>query len=267
MAKDPFSRNHNQVSETKANVIRRVSFDIGSATTKMVVADVDIQKNRIISVVLKDTRLAGYKNNLQRPGSDGTISDAMLSQGIQALQALKAAAQALNPEPSEFCAVATAAFRTAKNGLDIAQALEKHTNIPIKIINQAEEARLGFQGAVAKTGVDAQYALVWDVGGGSMQMANLDSHKKLEIYESNFAFIPFTQMVIKTIQHKEPDPHGSPNPLTEKEAQEAIDLAYEHAAQLPDFIKHKIMSLPPWSLVLVQSIMLLYRLIWQNPSR
>ena len=58
------------------------------------------------------------------------------------------------------------------------------------MISQEEEAKLGFEGAVAQTGVDPDKALVWDTGGGSMQMITRSPKGKLETYGNEVGFIP-----------------------------------------------------------------------------
>src|SRR5205085_887419 len=123
-------------------------------------ADVDTRSRTVVNVALKDVRSVGYKNNLERPNSDGTITPEMINTGIAALSELKAQAQALSPQPTEFCAVATAALRKAKNGNAVVKAIEQHVKIPVKIINQDEEATLGFRGAISSVGTYPERTLV-----------------------------------------------------------------------------------------------------------
>ncbi len=223
-----------------ASPIRRVAFDIGSLTTKMIVADIDTKQGTIEKVLLKDVRQAGYKHDLERPNSDGTVSSDMLQRGIAALSQLKNEADALTPSPTEYAAVGTAAMRAAKNGSEVAKAIHEALKIPLFIIPQEKEAVLGFKGALANTGFNKKNAVVWDAGGGSMQIIALTHKEKLKTYGNEIGFIAFSKQVIDKIQHKQLDAQATPNPLNEQQAQEAIALAETLAKEVPHYFKKKI---------------------------
>lgn len=232
-------RMDNSLKSQVPAVIRRAVFDIGSLTTKMIVADVDTEQNRIIKILLKDTRQVGYKNHIERPHGDKRVTSDFVQKGIGALSELKAEAEALQPAPQEYAAVATASLRSARNSDDVIKAIEGHLKIPVSMISQEEEARLGFEGAVAQTGVDPDKALVWDTGGGSMQMITRSPKGKLETYGNELGFIPFTHQVIKTIQNKQIMDDASPNPLSAHQAQQAVQMAADFTEEIPLFVQEK----------------------------
>ena len=73
---------------------------------------------------------------------------------------------------SEIRVVATAAIRGAPNRDELVRAIEERCGLAVRVLPDAEEARLSFVGATATLGapVDGRVAVV-DVGGGSTEVA------------------------------------------------------------------------------------------------
>ena len=84
---------------------------------------------------------------------------------------------------------------------------------------------------------------MWDAGGGSMQIIARNARGTLDIYGNELGFIPFTHLVIKTVQHKKVTPTDSPNPLSEEQASQAICKATDYTKNIPDFIEKKLPTL------------------------
>ena len=68
-------------------------------------------------------------------------------------------------------AVATAAVREASDGADFVAQVQSETGLKIHVINGEEEARLAAQGVLL--GWPGSYGLVCDMGGGSMELAEI----------------------------------------------------------------------------------------------
>jgi exopolyphosphatase/guanosine-5'-triphosphate,3'-diphosphate pyrophosphatase len=68
-------------------------------------------------------------------------------------------------------AVATAAVREASDGPDFIMQVQSETGLKIHIIDGPEEARLAAQGVLL--GWPGSYGLVCDIGGGSMELAEI----------------------------------------------------------------------------------------------
>ena len=77
---------------------------------------------------------------------------------------------------TRIAAVATAAMRDASNGPLFVARLRRELGISIEIISGAEEARYGFAGAMR--GLDVSSGLLFDVGGGSMQVTRFDRRRR-----------------------------------------------------------------------------------------
>jgi exopolyphosphatase/guanosine-5'-triphosphate,3'-diphosphate pyrophosphatase len=72
----------------------------------------------------------------------------------------------------EIRVVATAAIRGAPNRDELVQAIEARCELPVRILPDAEEARLSFVGATATLGAPVEgRVVVVDVGGGSTEIA------------------------------------------------------------------------------------------------
>ncbi|MEQ8293103.1 MAG: Ppx/GppA family phosphatase [Roseovarius sp.] len=69
-------------------------------------------------------------------------------------------------------AVATAAVREAEDGAEFCEEVERETGIHIHVIDGKEEARLSAQGVLL--GWPGSYGLVCDIGGSSMELAEIN---------------------------------------------------------------------------------------------
>jgi len=211
-------------------VVRRAAFDIGSATTKLKVAEVDICRQRIIKVLLRGERPVFYRDDVG--GSDGrppVFSEARMARGIAVIDELKLQASSLGS--SAFAAVATSAFRRAANGVELVARIKDQTDIDVSIISQQQEAVLGFRGAVLALGVSQQDALVWDVGGRSMQFCNrCQPADSFSVYQGKLASGQMRDHIIRVIQSK-PEGHPTPNPITPAEAAAAINWVEQQVAR------------------------------------
>jgi exopolyphosphatase/guanosine-5'-triphosphate,3'-diphosphate pyrophosphatase len=69
---------------------------------------------------------------------------------------------------------ATAALRSAANGVEIAEAIEKHCAVPVRILSGDDEARLVYRAVVLGLGGGARRSscVVFDIGGGSTEVVS-----------------------------------------------------------------------------------------------
>ncbi|BBM82614.1 Ppx/GppA phosphatase family protein [Candidatus Uabimicrobium amorphum] len=213
-----------------AETVRRAAFDIGSGSTKMVVADVDTTTNKMTIIYTQDEKV-DYQEALE--GQD-SFSKEIRNLGTLTLATLKWTA--IQKGATQFRAVATASFRTAKNGKEFADFISKVLGIHVTIITQEQEAVLGFYGALAGEDVQAQNVVVWDIGAGSMQMIALKDNEHV-IYKGNLASVTFANHIIKEIQKKD---GNSPNPISSEEKEKAHKYARGVAKNVPQAIKDKL---------------------------
>jgi exopolyphosphatase/guanosine-5'-triphosphate,3'-diphosphate pyrophosphatase len=146
--------------------VRRACIDIGSNTTRLLVADTidsrleNLEQQRVFTHV---------RQGLQ---ADGRISPEKIAEVVSVASAQLALAREYGAQ--EVVAVATAAVRRAANGPELAQALERACGLELRILSEDEEARLAFIGACGaaeEAGALGTGELgVADVGGGSSEL-------------------------------------------------------------------------------------------------
>ena len=144
--------------------MRRACIDIGSNTTRLLVADCTHGGIEEIHQERAFTHLAAGRQ------ADGAISSAKLAEVAALVAAQLQAAQRLGC--SEVRAVATAAIRRAPNGHALAAAVRQACGLEVQILTGEEEARLAFRGAArAFQHLSGGELGVADVGGGSTELA------------------------------------------------------------------------------------------------
>jgi exopolyphosphatase/guanosine-5'-triphosphate,3'-diphosphate pyrophosphatase len=143
--------------------VRGACIDIGSNTTRLLVADCDGERLREVHQERAFTRTS------RGLADGGVISDAKIAEvaGVvadQVRQARELGADEIHP-------VATAAIRRAANGAELADAVHAACGLDVRVLTDVEEARLAFLGAAGTLAspLDGQLGVV-DVGGGSSEL-------------------------------------------------------------------------------------------------
>jgi len=198
----------------------RAAIDIGSGTTKMVVARVNSCTQTIESILAPQPGEQlevpiEWKKNIEKTADGRNVFSAeIVEAGLAALADLRRTALAHGAQ--KFSAVATSAFRQLSEGEQTALTtrIREQLAIPVRIISQSEEARLGFLAAIVKLNVPHSDVLVWDIGGGSMQISFWDeTTKQVGGYEGQFANNDMQAFVTEQLQHKPRGSDISPNPI------------------------------------------------------
>jgi exopolyphosphatase / guanosine-5'-triphosphate,3'-diphosphate pyrophosphatase len=143
--------------------LRAACIDIGSNTTRLLVADVEPGR---LQVVTEEKAFTALGRELQ---AHGRISASKLVELVEVVEAQVAAAQ--RHGATQTRAVATAAVRRAANGRRLAREVAERTGTEIEILSAGEEARLAFSGAVGMLDEPPAGLIgVVDVGGGSSEV-------------------------------------------------------------------------------------------------
>lgn len=223
----------------------RGAFDIGSGSTKAYVAVVDTCKKTILKTLHEEQASIGFKDSLEK-SKDQTFSNEVISEAKLKIQSMTDKMKKLNAK--RISAVATAAFRDAKNAQKAANEIAGKSGVKIKIISQKEEARLGVRSAMANPSLkqDSENKLaIWDIGGGSMQITYSDKKGYASVYEGDLASVNFKNKVISELQKKDIKQVSSPNPIG-ADFTRAIALAENDAKKnTPDSLK-KVSSTSKW---------------------
>jgi exopolyphosphatase/guanosine-5'-triphosphate,3'-diphosphate pyrophosphatase len=218
----------------------RAAMDIGSGATNLKIAKVDPTTDKIIAILFEKSIPVPYQKHLEQ-STNNTFDQQVMDEGISAIKALKQVADEYHVK--KVVGVATAAFRQSSNAEDFANQIKEKTGVPVRIINQDEEGILAFRGALALTSVDPNHAVVWDIGGGSMQLTTLSDEGTYLVEKGKTASVPFKNYVIENIQHKDLSKTQTPNPMNREELQAAIQYAENLAQSSTDpYIKAKIIK-------------------------
>lgn len=223
-----------QTAWSKACLEKQGALDFGSGTTKAFAALVDVCEKKIIEVIFED-RLPLALNEALEKSPRKEIPTEIIEQALPQFQSMLQKMQA--HDVKKIQGIATAVFRSAKNGPEVIARIGKALQVPVQIISQEKEAELGFWSAIAQKNLSVKDSIiVWDIGGGSMQMYALRG-KTTHIFQGDLASVSFKNKILEVLQFKDPKLVSSPNPIgANKDA--ALQIAKNHAyTHVSDFFK------------------------------
>jgi exopolyphosphatase/guanosine-5'-triphosphate,3'-diphosphate pyrophosphatase len=143
--------------------VRLGCIDIGSNTTRLLVADSDGRHLLWVHQERSFTRIG------QELFEHGRIGPAKIDEVVGVVRAQLDSAR--DHGASRVRAVATAAIRSAANGAELTQAIHDVTGLTVEILSGEEEARLAFVGVARTLEEPPSGELgVVDVGGGSSEL-------------------------------------------------------------------------------------------------
>jgi len=144
--------------------VRRACIDIGSNTTRLLVAEcapgrlLEVHQERVFTRIGRDLRLANQ------------ISTEKIAEVAQVVCEQLRHARAMGAVAMH--AVATAAIRRARNGDELVGTIRSACGVEVEVLSGEQEARLAFCGAAGTLQRQPRGTLgVVDVGGGSCELA------------------------------------------------------------------------------------------------
>ncbi len=217
--------------------VLRAAVDVGSGSTKLLIAQVDPCTQRIVEILLEDQRKLPYREELEACSSgEGLCLTGRVQERGWTLMSEWAQVFA-EQGVEEVRGVATEALRQARNGEEFITRLNREFPLQLKLIDQEQEALLGFQAAVLGRQVrmdrgvsDLKKRVVWDIGGGSQQMSRWEGGGKWNVLKSDLGSVAFKNHVIQSIQGR--NENRSPNPLSKNEVEKGIQYARHRARDL-----------------------------------
>ncbi|WP_121632167.1 Ppx/GppA family phosphatase [Tropicibacter alexandrii] len=159
---DPFGKP--LFNDPKARALSNVGVvDIGSNSVRMVVFD---GAARSPAYFFNEKILCGLGSGM---AETGRLNPEGRERAMRAMR--RFALLARNMKLPHLTVVATAAMRDAEDGPEFRKLMERETGLKIHVIDGSEEARLSAQGVLL--GWPASYGLVCDIGGSSMELAEI----------------------------------------------------------------------------------------------
>ncbi len=219
-----------------AAVITRAAVDIGSKGLKVTVGEVDVSSQKITKIFYSKEHSVPLKRDMQVSGKP-RFSETVQQLAINTLAKLQQELAVYHP--IEWSGIATAASRESENAHELYDKMERELGVKVKIISQEEEGRLGFNTALAVSGLERQSIISYDSGGGSFQLAT-EVEGKLEVVEGKFAHIIALADLITKIRNQKLDIGSSPNPVTIEEAHLLVPLLQARLPQVSEAFANKL---------------------------
>lgn len=219
----------------QSNVVVRAAIDIGSGATKFKVAHVDTEQRVIKQILIDDQFSVPYQEDLEL-SADGTFSEDVMRLGTKVMVRIKDIAD--RNEAEKIIGVATAAFRKSGNAQELIQMIKEEAGVEIYVIDQDMEGVLNFSAVEAGYDGAIEDVIVWDIGGGSLQLTSNDG--EYEIYRGHHASIPFKNHVITEIQGQSLDYTSTPNPISKEDFLEARKKAIQEGMKVDAYFKEKL---------------------------
>jgi exopolyphosphatase/guanosine-5'-triphosphate,3'-diphosphate pyrophosphatase len=151
------------LARAEASGAAYAALDLGTNNCRLLIASPSQAGFRVLDSFSRIVRLG------EGLGNSGLLSSASMD---RALAALAACADKLSRRPLRgFDAVATEACRQARNGPDFIARVEAEIGIRLRIISGREEAELAMESCAPLLGDGDRRALLFDIGGGSTEIA------------------------------------------------------------------------------------------------
>lgn len=150
----------------------------------MRIAALDVGSNSFHLIVVQVTSTGHFEvldraKEMVRLGEgslrSGIIPPAVFKRGLEALASLRRLAD--RHQPDALVAIATSAVREAQNGGEFVRAARDEVGVDIQVVRGQEEARLIYLGARGSLDLDGKRTVLFDLGGGSMEVILADARE------------------------------------------------------------------------------------------
>ncbi len=219
---------------------RQGAIDIGSGSVKLFAAVVDTCNKTIVETLYEDGFPLQVNDALERSDDDSIPLEFLEKEAVPQLE--KQIKAMKEKEVSKITGFATAAFRKASNGERALFYLSQKLKVDLKIITQRKESDIAALSVLDRLKIknsELQNIVIWDIGGGSMQMRGTNSNGNLEIYEGDLASVTFKNKIIQEVLKKDLKKVTSPNPLGDR-YKIAARQAQQHAKEsVSDFFRSR----------------------------
>jgi exopolyphosphatase/guanosine-5'-triphosphate,3'-diphosphate pyrophosphatase len=193
--------------------MRVASIDIGTNSTRLLVADIDGGAEGTLRTVERHTRITRLGQGVD---ANRSLHPDAIARTVTVLRDYHARIEALGVE--RIRATATSASRDATNREDFFRATVDAIGVRPELISGEEEAALTFSGATAGLDEPAPY-LVFDVGGGSTEIV-VGNEKPEGLLSIDIGCVRLTELFL----------HG--DPPSAEELSQAVSVVRDHLADV-----------------------------------
>lgn len=155
------------------------ALDLGTNNCRLLVAR---PSRRGFMVVDAFSRIIRLGEGVSRTGR---LSDVAMARTIEALKVCAAKMQRHEVDRARL--VTTQACRVAANGLEFLARVHREVGFEIELLSAEAEARLAVSGCASLIDTSADFALVFDIGGGSSELIWLDLARRRGRWQHSLA--------------------------------------------------------------------------------
>jgi len=142
------------------------ALDLGTNNCRLLIARPHEQSFRVLDGFTRIVRLG------EGLSVTGRLSDAAMDRTIEALKQCRNKLR--EHEPARMRLIATEACRAAANGVEFIARIKEETGLELEIVDRQTEAELAVTGCADLIEEETAGALMFDIGGGSSELAWLD---------------------------------------------------------------------------------------------
>jgi len=142
------------------------ALDLGTNNCRLLIARPHEQSFRVLDGFTRIVRLG------EGLSATGRLSDAAMDRTMEALRQCRNKLR--EHEPARMRLIATEACRSASNGLEFIERVDRELGLKLEIVDRQTEAALAVTGCADLISGDSAGALMFDIGGGSSELAWLD---------------------------------------------------------------------------------------------
>ncbi|MBD8553379.1 Ppx/GppA family phosphatase [Rhizobium sp. CFBP 8762] len=155
---------HRRISDTDAPAPLYAALDLGTNNCRLLIAQPTRPGQfRVVDAFSRIVRLG------EGLAASGRLSQDAMDRSIEALKICASKLKARNIRRHRL--IATEACRAAENGEAFLERVTLETGLELEIINRETEARLAVSGCASLVGYDAKSVVLFDIGGGSSEIA------------------------------------------------------------------------------------------------
>lgn len=142
------------------------ALDLGTNNCRLLIARPHEQSFRVLDGFTRIVRLG------EGLSTTGRLSDAAMERTMEALRQCRNKLR--EHEPARMRLIATEACRSAENGAEFIDRVDRELGLKLEIVDRQTEASLAVTGCADLIDEDSAGALMFDIGGGSSELAWLD---------------------------------------------------------------------------------------------